>query len=455
MRMTFGLRNAAQTFQRYMTNSVMQGLETQFKGTEVDPSFCFWYIDDVIVASETPEMHRLHLKAIFERLDRFGITINLGKCCFGKEKIDFLGYEVTSEGIRPLPEKVQAIIDFPKPRTVEQLRRFLGMVNFYRASLPKAANDQAELNKYLKNARKKDRTIIQWSQEADAAFAKCKSNLQNATMLCYPVKNAELAIMADASNNCVGGVLQIKVGSHWRSLGYFSKKFNDVQLKYSTYDRELLAVYLSVQHFRYMVEGRPFVIYTDHKPLVYAFSKKPSDKETPRRIRQLMFISEFTTDIRHINGSDNIPADTLSRVDAILCPTALDFAELAVAQRTDDEWTKLLSQSNERLQFKQIVLPDCKKEVTCEVSTEAIRPYLPVGFREKAFHAVHDLSHPGNRPTRKLVAAKYFWPNIYLFIRLANSYVHYNIFEIQKLQKNTFVSVITTYWLTQHAQKNG
>lgn len=312
MRMTFGLRNAAQTFQRYMTNSVMQGLETQFKGTEVDPSFCFWYIDDVIVASETPEMHRLHLKAIFERLDRFGITINLGKCCFGKEKIDFLGYEVTSEGIRPLPEKVQAIIDFPKPRTVDQLRRFLGMVNFYRASLPKAANDQAELNKYLKNARKKDKTIIQWSQEADAAFAKCKSNLQNATMLCYPVKNAELAIMADASNNCVGGVLQIKVGSHWRPLGYFSKKFNDVQLKYSTYDRELLAVYLSVQHFRYMVEGRPFVIYTDHKPLVYAFSKKPSDKETPRRIRQLMFISEFTTDIRHINGSDNIPADTLT-----------------------------------------------------------------------------------------------------------------------------------------------
>lgn len=410
-RMSFGLCNAAQTFQRFVNNSVFQGLENNEHNKDNNNyGFHFCYIDDVLIASESEEQHEIHLKLIFERLNKFGITINLSKCEFGKTKIEFLGYEISQEGISPLKHKIQSILEYPKPKTVNDLRRFLGMINFYRASLPRAAEYQKELHRYLNGAKKRDKSLIKWTECADAAFEKCKSCLQSATMLQYPVANAELAIMADAANGCVGAVLQTKVGGQWKPLGYFSKRLSETQQKYSTYDRELLAIYLAVQHFRYMVEGQSFSIFTDHKPLLYAFTKKPSDVETPRRVRQLMFISEFTTDIRYVPGQDNVVADALSRLETISCPTAIDFAELAGAQVTDSELGKLLVEN--RWNLKKFTVPNCDKEIMCEISTGTMRPYLPEQFRKLAVEMVHRLSHPGIRTTRKLVTAKYFWPGM-------------------------------------------
>ncbi|GBP69250.1 hypothetical protein EVAR_56794_1 [Eumeta japonica] len=121
-RMTFGLRNAVQTFQRFLNHTVLQGLD-----------FLFAYIDDIIIASDDIEQHRRHLKALFSRLNTCDITINLSKCAFEKDKIDFLDYEVSTSGISPLEEKVKAIVAYPRPKTIVELRRFLGRLNFYRS----------------------------------------------------------------------------------------------------------------------------------------------------------------------------------------------------------------------------------------------------------------------------------------------------------------------------------
>ncbi|GBP78797.1 hypothetical protein EVAR_65306_1 [Eumeta japonica] len=130
--MTFGLRNAAQTFQKFLNHTILQGLE-----------FLLAYIDDIIIASDDIEQHHRHLKALFSCLDTYGITINLSKCAFENDKIDFLGYEVSTSGISSLEEKFKAIVAYPRPKSIVELRRFLGMLNFYRSHLRKAVEYQA------------------------------------------------------------------------------------------------------------------------------------------------------------------------------------------------------------------------------------------------------------------------------------------------------------------------
>lgn len=413
-RMSFGLRNAAQSFQRFMNNTVLQGLGIVREDGTFEPSseFIFCYIDDVIVASESQIKHEQHLQVLFKRLNEFGITINLSKCSFGQEHIEFLGHEVTVEGIRPAIDKVKAIIDFPRPETVIELRRFIGMVNFYRPHMPKAIAYQAELHKYIRGSKKNDKSKIEWTDEANQAFIKCKESLQSAATLSYPMSNTPLALMTDASNTCVGAVLQQMVKGNWKPLGYFSRKLTDTQVKYSTYDRELLAIYLAVIHFRSLFEGRELIIYTDHKPLTFAFSKLMSDKETPRRTRQLIYISEFTTDIRYVAGGDNLVADSLSRVETITCPATLDFAEVATAQRDDAYLANWTAESNSNVFIKKVTIPTCATAIYCETSTDTIRPYLPEKFRKLAFNLVHSLSHPGVNNTRKLVSQRFFWPGM-------------------------------------------
>lgn len=414
-RMSFGLRNAAQTFQRFMNNSVLQGLGIVREDGTFEPSseFIFCYIDDVILASTSKSNHDKHLEVLFQRLNEFGITINLSKCVFGRDRLDFLGYEVTPEGIRPSNYKVQAILEYPKPETIVDLRRFIGMVNFYRPHMPNAISYQTELNNLIRGSKKNDKTKINWSDKTIEAFNLCKENLKSAATLSYPRTDTPLALMTDASNTCVGAVLQQKVDGHWKPLGYFSRRLTNAQEKYSTYDRELLSIYLAVIHFRKLFEGRELTIYSDHKPLTFAFSKlTSSDKETPRRARQLMYISEFTTDIRYIQGSDNIVADSLSRVETITCPTTLDFSEIAIAQSTDTDLEKWSSQNDTSIQIKKVVIPNCDTQIFCEISTDNIRPYLPDKFRKLAFKMIHNLSHPGISTTRKLLAQRFFWPGM-------------------------------------------
>jgi hypothetical protein len=407
-RLPFGLRGAAQTFQRFM-NVQLQDLENITSETG-EKSSLFCYIDDIIIASENEEVHKKHLDKIFRKFNEIGLTIKLSKCQLGQEQVDFLGYTVSAEGLTPRGDKTKAIADYPKPQTVEQLRRFLGMVNFYRAHLGKAADIQRHLSKFLHGTKKRDQSKIEWDSEAEQAFEQSKESLQSAVTLSFPLPDVPLALMTDASGTSAGGVLQQKVGTTWKPLGYFSKAFSEAQRKYSTYDRELTAIYMSIVHFRNMVEGRRLIVYTDHKPLTKALSKVDSVKETPRRARQLMYVSEFTSEIEHISGIENEVADALSRVESIHCPTVIDFDKVAQEQENDAQLACLLTASEAKI--KLLGMPGLQRKIYCEITNDNIRPYLPEKFRKIAFETVHSISHPGIRTTRRMVAQRYFWPNM-------------------------------------------
>lgn len=399
-RMSFGLRNAAQTFQRFM-DEILRGLD-----------FAFAYIDDVLVASKDVVEHKQHLREVFRRLDEYGVSINLGKCEMGKPELTYLGYLVNKDGIRPTKERVEVILSFPKPANVAELRRFLGMVNFYRSSLPRAAEIQAPLNQFLHNCKKKDTTPILWTPDTEAAFVKCKEAICNAITLDHPAQqNAKLSLMTDSSSTCVGAVLHQTIYGKTAPLGFFSKALSETQRRYSTYDRELLAIYMAIKHFRRLIEGRDLVVYTDHKPLTSALNKSDSSSDTLRRTRQLDFISEFCSEIKHIEGKQNPVADALSRIATIDCPATIDYNAVAAKQAEDAELPTLLKLPN--LKFVHLTLPDSGKLLlACETSTNLARPYLPPQFREQAFNAVHDPSHPGVRTTRKMLSERFFWPSM-------------------------------------------
>lgn len=194
-RMSFGLRNASNTFQRFM-NQVTHGLE-----------FVFTYVDDMLIARAFPEQHAEHLRTIFSRLREFGVTINVTKCQFGVSGLKFLGHLIDRDGVKPCEEKVEAIRTFPRPVTVQQIRRFLGMVNYYRRFIKGLAEIVAPLNESLKGKLARN-ARIQWKTESYEAFGKTKDALANATMLVHPSLDKKLQLVTDASDWAIGAVLQ-------------------------------------------------------------------------------------------------------------------------------------------------------------------------------------------------------------------------------------------------------
>ena len=179
-----------------------------------------------------------------------------------------------------------------------------------------------------------------WTDETTTVFETVEQALANATLLFHPVTNAPTNIMTDASDVAVGAVLQQYINGQWCLLSFFSKTLKPAETRYSTYNQEILAIYLAIRHFRYFLEGRHFNVLHDYKPLFYALSSRP-DRHSPRQVRHLDFISQFTTDLRHIQGSDNTVTDTFSRLDTNDLHTGntsvVDFRELALAQAEDPE----------------------------------------------------------------------------------------------------------------------
>ena len=172
LRMPFGLRNAAQTFQCFM-NKVLQDL---------DFAYDIVYIDDLLIASSSPEEHFKHLRLVFQRLNEHSIVVNFPKSCFGVHELDFLGHYVDTTGICPLEEKVQVIQEFPRPDMQWKLRRFLGVVNFYHRFLPGGAAILQPLHSLLKRTKRLSDSPP-WTNDTIAAFDKVKYALANATLL--------------------------------------------------------------------------------------------------------------------------------------------------------------------------------------------------------------------------------------------------------------------------------
>jgi hypothetical protein len=194
--MSFGLRNATQTFQPFV-NEVLRGLD-----------FCYAYIDGVLVASTSEDEHEQHLRALFQCFSEYVVLLNPARCIFGATEVISLGYTVSAEGTRPLEEKVTAINRFRQPVSVKDLRRFLGVLNFYRRFIPQAASIQSSLHAALAGPKIKGSRPVDWTPTMVQAFKDCKASLSRATLLAHLDPSAMLALFSDASDTAIGAALQ-------------------------------------------------------------------------------------------------------------------------------------------------------------------------------------------------------------------------------------------------------
>ena len=374
VRMPFGLRNAAQTFQR-----LMDAATSDLPGV-------FVYLDDVLIASASVTEHVNQITALCKALKKFGLVVNREKCIFGVKQLDFLGHRVSRKGIEPLPGKVKAVRDFQTPNSVKSLQRFLGMINFYRRFLPGIATVLRPLTDALRGSPKR----LQWSAEMGSAFKSAKKKLEAATMLAHLVKNADLQLVTDASERAIGAVIQQDVGGQLQPLAFYSHRTTGAESRYSTYDLELLSIYSAILRFRHMLEGCKFKIFTDQRPLTSAFMKG-RDPISNRQRNQLAFISEFCTDLAYIPGVQNVVADALTRqfddeiaiVNTIAHKmTDIDLEMLAAAQLSDPDCQS--EAVDTCLMLKEIQFPGVRTSLWCDTSIGRPRRFwsLRVGERK-------------------------------------------------------------------------
>ena len=230
----------------------------------------------------------------------------------------------------------------------------------------------------------------------------------------HPSHNAATRLTADASNLAVGGTLEQLQGDKWVPIAFFSKSLQKAETRYSAFDRELLALYLAIKHFRYFLEGRSFTAYTDHKPLTFALTGT-GNTWSPRQSRHLSFISEFTTDLRHIKGEHNLAADTLSRAPVNELDTtmtmSLDYDNMAALQENDPD-IQAYRTAITGLCLQDIPVPGSSRTLLCDVSQHTPRPIVPKSLRRLVFDTVHNLAHPGVKPTQQLITQRFVWHEI-------------------------------------------
>ena len=207
----FGLQNASRTFQRFI-DQVFHSL-----------SYVLPYTDGIIIFSRSKEEHFEHLKTFFKRLDQHGIVINATKSKFGKTELNFLGHLVTKEAISTRKEKIETISKFPIHSITKQLRRYIGMIQYYHRFVPHAGELLGRLIDVLAGKPKTNKKLI-WTSDCEAVFNKTKNILSQASLLVYPVINAPTSLMVDASDVAIGGVLQIFLNGTWSPIAFFSKR---------------------------------------------------------------------------------------------------------------------------------------------------------------------------------------------------------------------------------------
>ncbi|KAF9762051.1 Retrovirus-related Pol polyprotein from transposon 17.6 [Nosema granulosis] len=303
-RMPFGLCNAPATFQRAMDLILKDSI-----GQFVIP-----YLDDIIIYSKSVEEHKTHVKHILKKLKEHNIILNKEKCKFFRNEVKILG-NIISEGlVKPDPDKIQCIKQYPLPTTVRELRSFLGIANYCREFIVDFAGKTKCLYDLLKGETKRSVRRLNHSEETIDAFNMLRKSLTETTSRAQPDFTKEFILTTDASEIGMGAILsQINEKGQERMISAFSKNFDKHQKNYSVTDKELLAVVKSIEHYRHYLLGKEFLLKTDHKALTYLWETKPP---TSRLLRWAMKLQEFKFRVEYIKGEDNA-ADGYSRINNI------------------------------------------------------------------------------------------------------------------------------------------
>ncbi|GFW75310.1 retrovirus-related Pol polyprotein from transposon 297 [Trichonephila clavipes] len=267
------------------------------------------YLDDIAIFSDTWESHIKHMETVLQRIKRAKLTIKPSKCKFAQQNVKFLGH-IVGQGFRtPSEIKVQAVLEFPTPRTKAQIRAFLGLAGYYQKYINLFSVIAAPLTDALKGRAKKGE--ITWTTECENAFRELKGKLIDKPVLYAPNFVREFIVQTDASNAGMGAVLtQLTEQGEELPILYLSKKFSEVEKRYCMTEKECASIVFAIKRLHYYLDGNSFLVMTDHNPLVWLNRNVSSN---PRLMRWALALQPYNFRIVHRSGKSHKNADSLSR----------------------------------------------------------------------------------------------------------------------------------------------
>jgi transposase InsO family protein len=319
--MPFGLCNAGATFQRLM-DVLMMGLKYET---------CVVYLDDIVVFSSSLNQHVERLELVLQRLQNAGLKLKPEKCKLMRRAVDFLGHIVSADGVSVNPDKISAVVDWPIPANITELRAFLGLCSYYR----KFVQGFSEVAAPLYNLTSKKNQFI-WDNDCQVAFDTLKTKLTSAPILCMPNEQGTFILDTDASNFAIGAVLSQVVDGTEHVVAYASRRLTRSEMNYCVTRRELLAVVFFTKYFRNYLLGRNFSIRTDHAALQW-LRRMPDP--CGQQARWIGALEEFDYSILHRPGSRHSNADAMSRrpCDRKRCCGKTEAASEVIDECTPDE----------------------------------------------------------------------------------------------------------------------
>lgn len=308
-RLPFGLKNAPAIFQR-MIDDVLK---------EYIGKICYVYIDDIIIfGGQNEKEHLANVSRIFSKLEKSNLRINLDKTEFLKKETEFLGYIITSQGIKPDSKKVLAIQRLKPPENLKELKGFIGLTSYYRRFIKDFAQIAKPLTKLTRGenaqikANQSKKINIKLNEQELVAFKNLKELLSSSEILIFPDFNKPFLLTTDASNYAIGAVLsQGEIGKD-RPITYISRSLNQTEENYATNEKEMLAIVWALDNLRnYLYGAKKIKIITDHQPLTFTLSNRNNNAKLKRWKAR---IEEYNYEIIYKPGSTNKVADALSRL---------------------------------------------------------------------------------------------------------------------------------------------
>ncbi|KAG7594094.1 Zinc finger CCHC-type superfamily [Arabidopsis thaliana x Arabidopsis arenosa] len=294
--MPFGLTNAPSTFMRLM-NQVLRSYISKFVVV---------YFDDILIYSKNLNDHLEHLELVLKSLRKEGLYANLKKCMFCTNRLIFLGFVVSEQGLQVDEEKIRAIQEWPTPTTIGHVRSFHGLASFYRRFVRDFSTVAAPLTAVIKK-----NAPFSWGAAQDTAFNTLKDRLTHAPVLALPDFEEMFEVECDASGLGIGAVLHQRK----RPVAFFSEKLSGATLNYPTYDKELYALVRALETWQHYLLSKEFIIHTDHETLKHLRGQTSLKR---RHAKWLEFIETFPYVIKYKKGKENVVADALSRRYALI-----------------------------------------------------------------------------------------------------------------------------------------
>ena len=424
-----GLKNAPATFNRLITHL--------FRPMR---SIVQTYFDDIFVFSRARdgltdiEAHNEDLRKVLQCMRDNNLYANVKKCIFSASEIPVLGCFVGKDGIRADPRKVRAISDWPTPRSVKDLRKWLGLANY----LHRFSKNYADMARPLTTLLKKE-VDFEWTSVHDAAFAAIKRSLQEAPILALPDFDTPFWVVCDASDYAIGcALLQADADGREHVVSYQSRALKPAEKNYPVHDKELLAMKYALVKFRvYLLGSKPFVIYTDHASLRTATQ---SPHLSQRMARWLSFFAEYNFTVAYKPGRENILADALSRrpdyesqsMDELMGISVVGsslYDDIRSAYDDDSQCRALIAHFNAD-DASKVSLSDALRASLHRFSygdrllyyrvhpSDTPRIVVPSceDLRSRILYEFHDTpmgGHIGREKTYAAVSARYYWRHMY------------------------------------------